>query len=399
MTSDRRLALRFYLSLATISMLGPLALDVYLPALPTLSRELSLGESGGQLSLTACLIGLAAGQLIAGPVSDVYGRRLPLASALIAFVVTSLLAATSASGPLFLGDRLFQGIAGGAGLVLVTAVVRDRYRGAAAARFYSLLLVVTGLAPIAAPEIGALVLRFTSWRGIFVTLAIAGLLLLGSVAMLPETLPAERRRRASLSAPVEGIRTAIARPGFVRFAVAGGLSYGAFFVYLSTSPFVIEGVYGASAELYGVVFAISATAFLLGTNLNVQIVGRVGPERMLRYSLAILAVASVTLPLGAAVPQLGLIGILAPIAIMIGTLGIVGPNANAMALHHLGDAAGSGSAVLGLLRFGVGALVAPMAGLSGSMSAMPMAVWMALLGISGAAAFALLGRRREPVPA
>ncbi|MFC7642998.1 Bcr/CflA family efflux MFS transporter [Streptosporangium lutulentum] len=187
------------LILGALSAIGPLSIDMYLPALPAIAGEMATGQAQVQLTLTACLIGISVGQIIAGPLSDVRGRRTPLVLGITAYAVASLLCAFSPSVYGLIGLRLLQGIAGGAALVIVRAVVRDLYEGAAIARIFATLMLVSGLAPILAPVAGAQLLNHTSWRGVFVTLSVAGLLLLAAALFwVRETLPPDRREGGGL---------------------------------------------------------------------------------------------------------------------------------------------------------------------------------------------------------
>src|SRR6266702_1585310 len=193
----RRVQLVFILG--ALTAFGPFAIDMYLPALPALSRDFGTGAAQTQLTLSACLLGLALGQVIAGPLSDELGRRRPLLVGLAAYALASLLCVVAPSVYVLVALRFIQGLAGAAGIVIARAVVRDLHSGVAAARFFSLLMLVNGLAPILAPIFGGLLLRFTSWRGVFIILAIIGtLLLLSAATSLGETLPPERRQSGGI---------------------------------------------------------------------------------------------------------------------------------------------------------------------------------------------------------
>src|SRR3989441_3272854 len=181
---------RIFVLLGGLTAFGPLSIDMYLPALPAIGRDLAASESVIQLTLTACLVGLAVGQIFAGPLSDRLGRRRPLLIGVAGYVLASLMCATAPAAPLLVGFRLLQGLAGAAGIVIARAIVRDLYAGSAAARYFSRLILIFGIAPILAPVLGAQILRFTSWHGIFLALAIVtALLWLGAARALPETLP------------------------------------------------------------------------------------------------------------------------------------------------------------------------------------------------------------------
>src|SRR5947209_4111624 len=213
--------LRLVLIIGALSAFGPLSLDMYLPALPSLSRDLGSGASQAQLTLTACLLGLASGQVIAGPQSDALGRRRPLLVGLLGYAVSSALCAVAPSVPVLIVLRLVQGLTGAAGIVIARAVVRDLYVGTEAARFYALTMLVNGLAPILAPIIGAQLLRVTSWRGVFLVLGAIGVVLFLAGALgLPETLPPERRRTGGIGPILLTFRRLLEDRVFVGYAVS-----------------------------------------------------------------------------------------------------------------------------------------------------------------------------------
>jgi len=235
---------RLLLILGVLSAFGPLSIDMYLPALPALSRDLRASAAQTQLTLSACLLGLALGQLLAGPLSDALGRRRPLLIGVAAYAVASLLCVLAPSVGVLILLRFVQGLAGAAGIVIARAIVRDLHAGLAAARYFSLLMLVNGLAPILAPIIGGQLLRLTSWRGVFGLLAAIGALLLLAVATgLRETLPRADRHVGGVPATLATFRQLAADRLFVAYALSSGLALAAMFAYISGSPFVLEGRY------------------------------------------------------------------------------------------------------------------------------------------------------------
>jgi MFS transporter, DHA1 family, multidrug resistance protein len=384
--SRRHLAFRFVL-LGALSAFGPLSMDMYLPGLPALARDFGTRESLIQLTLTSCLIGLAAGQLVAGPVSDALGRRRPLIAGVAAYAVASVGCALAPSAPVLIGVRLIQGLGGGASIVIARAVVRDLYSGTEAARFFALLMLVTGAAPMLAPLVGGQVLRLTSWRGVFVILAAIGAVLVaGTLAGLAETLPAERRRVGRLAT---ALKTLLADRAFAGYVGALSLAFAAMFTYVSSSPFVLQSHYGLSPQQFSAVFAVNALGLVLAGQLSARLVGRAGPERLLRAGIAANAAGGVAL---LALNRLGLAAVLPALFVVVASIGFVLPNATALALSGHREIAGAASAVIGLLQFAVAGIVAPLVGLGGARSAVPMAAAMAGLGVA-AAAISLLGRR------
>ena len=237
--------------LAPLSAFGPLSIDMYLPALPSMARGLDTSASVAQLSLTACLAGLAAGQLLAGPLSDAVGRRRPLLAGVACYAAASALCVAAPDIWALLALRLLQGLAGAAAIVIARAMVRDLYEGNELARFFALLLMVSGAAPILAPIIGAQLLRFTSWRGVFAVLAVIGAaLLLVAACWLPETLPAARRQRGGVRGLLRDGARMLTDRQFTGYALASGLAFGAMFAYISGSPFVLQAKFGISPQLF-----------------------------------------------------------------------------------------------------------------------------------------------------
>jgi DHA1 family bicyclomycin/chloramphenicol resistance-like MFS transporter len=384
--------LKLVLLIGGLSMFGPLSMDLYLPALPALSRDLGGSPSLVQLTLTACLLGLAAGQLVAGPLSDALGRRRPLLVGVATYALASLLCALAPAVPVLVVVRLIQGTGGAAGVVIARAVVRDVYEGSEVARFLALTMLISGLAPILGPVAGGQLLRVTSWRGAFVVLAVIGLLLLvAATGGLAETLPSERRHSGGVSATLRTFRGLVADRLYVGYALSLGLTMGAVFTYVAGAPFVLEGIYGVSPQVFGLLFGTNALGIMLMGQLGGWLVGRVGSRRLLVVGLGA-AVAGSLLLLAAVSLDLGLAGVLPGFLLVVSSIGLISPNATALALADHAHQAGSASALLGLLYYMVGAAVAPLAGLGGMHTAVPMAVIIALL--DGAAVVAYAGLTR-----
>src|SRR2546422_3401155 len=393
---------RIFVLLGGLTAFGPLSIDMYLPALPAIGRDLAASESVIQLTLTACLTGLALGQILAGPLSDRLGRRRPLLIGVAGYVLASLLCATAPAAPLLVGFRLLQGLAGAAGIVIARAFVRDLYVGAAAARYFSRLVLIMGLAPILAPIIGAQLLRFTSWHGIFVTLAIiAALLWLGAAVGLPETLPAARRSSRGLRGTLGTFRALLSDARFIGYALSAGLAFGAMFAYIAGSPFVLQEIYGVSPQAFSLIFGTNALGFVAASQINGSLVGRIPPARLLTAGLIAAAVASLTILLVILVGGLGLVALWPPLFVLVSSIGFIVPNATALALSRRPDAAGTGSALLGVIQSGVGAAGAPLVVVAGISSALPMASVIALSGTGAILAFTLTSamatKRESPV--
>ena len=278
---------RVFLILGALSAIGPLSIDMYLPALPGLTRDLSASASLVQLTLTACLVGLAAGQLLAGPISDMWGRRRPMFAGAVIYTLASLACAVAPDVRLLIALRLIQGVAGAACIVISRAVVRDLHDGPAAARFFALLMLVNGVAPVAAPVIGGQVLRVTSWSGVFVVLTVLGLLMTLSVFGLRETLRPADRHTGGLRAALRTYRELCSDRVYMGYALAGGLAFAAMFAYISGAPFVVENIYGMSPQAFSLVFAVNSLGIVALGQVSGMLAGRVRLMTLLRAGLAV----------------------------------------------------------------------------------------------------------------
>jgi DHA1 family bicyclomycin/chloramphenicol resistance-like MFS transporter len=363
--------------LGSMVAIGPLSIDMYLPGLPEITRSLHAEAAAVQLTLTAVVAGLALGQLVAGPLSDRIGRRRPLMVGLLCYSAASLLCALAPSVHALTGLRFLQGLTGGAGIVIGRAVVRDLYSGAAAAKLFSSLMLVTGLAPILAPVIGAQVLRFTAWQGIFVVLACLSLAIvtLATVA-LPETLPPERRDRGGLAGALKTMRSLLTQRSFLGYALTAALAFGALFAYISGSPFVFQEIYGLSPQAFSLAFGVNGLGLVAGSQINARLVGRYGPAYLLRRALLVIAAAATALLAVVLIGGLGVWPVIITTFLVMSSLSFVMPNSTALALADHAKVAGTASALLGVIQFLVGGLAAPLVGLGGTGSAVPMAVVM-----------------------
>lgn len=381
------------LVLGGLSALGPLSTDLYLPALPTISQELAASMTETQFTLSAGILGLALGQVIAGPSSDALGRRRPLLIGLAAFTVASLLCTLAPTIPVLILLRFVQGLAGSAGISIALAVVSDLYNGTARARLFSLLAQVTGIAPIVAPIIGSQLLSFTSWHGAFIALALfGGLLWVAIWQRLPETLPSERRQTGGIGSLLQAFRQLLQDRYFVGYALSCGFAFAACIVYISASPFVLQNLYGLSPQWFGFVFGLNAFGIVLMAQVNGRLVGKVTPRTLFTWGISLFTGGCLLL-LGVVLAGLGLTGILPTLFLIVASLGLIGPNATTLALANT-TTAGSAAALLGVLQLTIGALAAPLVGLADQSTALPMAIAMA--GFGGAALLTFLSLCRQP---
>ena len=389
------------LVLGALSAAAPLSLDTYLPALPTLARDLSASASVAQLSLTACLVGLAVGQLVAGPLSDVLGRRRPMLVGAAGFTLASLACAVAPNVEILVVLRLLQGLLGAVGIVLSRAVVRDRHGGTAAARAFATLMLVSGVAPIVAPVLGGQILRLTGWRGVFVVLAALGALaLLGVWRRVPESLPRAARREGSAAATVASFRVLLGDRRVLACVLTAGLVFSAMFAYISGSTFVLQDLYGLSPQGFSAVFAANSVGIVASVQVAGRLAGagRVRPVRLLATGLGVALVGTLAV-LGAALTGAGLAGVVGGLFVTVCGVGLVLPSATTLTLADHPEHAGSASALLGTAQFLVGAAAAPLVGLAGSRSAVPMAAVMVGAVALAAVTFALVWRSPTDAPA
>jgi DHA1 family bicyclomycin/chloramphenicol resistance-like MFS transporter len=386
--------------IGTMSIFGPLCIDMYLPALPQINRDLHASASAVQLTLTACLIGIAAGQLLLGPVSDRLGRRVPLIAGLAAFVLSSLACAVAPDIYALIAFRLVQGLGGAAGIVISRSIVRDLHSGAALAKFFATLMLATGVGPVLAPQIGSWILAFTDWRGVFIALALFGALLLFSAwSRVPETLPPDKRLTGSVGSAL-GTMVSVARDRvFLGYVLACGLGMGAMFGYVAGSSFVLQNIYGLSPMDYGLVFALNSCGLIIGAQVSGRLAGRFGASPLLTAGLVTMVVGSALLFVVVSTHAVGLAGVIPSLWVFMFGFGMVYPNASALAMQRYPHAAGSAAAVLGSFQFGMAAVVAPLAGAGGTHDATPMITLMLTLALAAVASRFVLAGRTGPQPA
>ncbi len=386
---------RLLIVLAPLAAFGPISMDVYLPALPDMARDLHAGDAAAQLTVSACLVGLAAGQLLVGSLSDRFGRRLPVLLGVAAFVLLSLACALAPSVGSLIGLRMLQGVAGAAGIVISRAVVRDRFEGVAMARAFSLLALTAGVAPVVAPLLGGQLARAFPWRGQFVALAVIGLAILAlGMLGLPETLAVRDRHTGGLAATLRAFRPVLTDRIFTGHAAVLSLGMSGLFVYLASSSLVLQNGFGLSPAAFSAVFAANAAGIIMAGRVNASVVGRFGPLRMLAVGIVAPLLAAVWLTV-ASVAGWGLWSLLPGLFVVIAGTGLIVPNATALALARHGRRAGTASAVLGLLQFLTGAALAPIASIGGT-SAISMSVAITTVLAAALAVYVGVARRQGP---
>lgn len=385
---------------ATILILGGLwtigsfATDLFLPAMPATADDLRASTQAVALSVTTFLIGLAFGQLLAGPLSDTYGRRRTLLAGLAVFTASALICVLAPSVEVLIAMRFVQGVAGAFGLAIPSAVITDYSRGREAARLFSRVALIGGMAPIVAPLIGARLLSLTGWRGPFLAMTVIGLLLAAAVAFgLPESLPREKRSARGMRPVLRAMAMLSRDIDFMGYAVTTALVFVAFFAYLTGSSFVYQDVYGVSATTYSVLFAVNAVGMLAATQVNHRLLARFSPRQLLAVALVADAGAGAAVLAAVLIGGLGVWALAAPFFVLVTSLGFIYANATALALSLHPEIAGSAAAYFGTLRLGLGALATPLIALGGTVRVLPMALVIALSLVAALVLFTVVARR------
>jgi DHA1 family bicyclomycin/chloramphenicol resistance-like MFS transporter len=360
--------------LLLLTVFGPVSMDLYLPVLPALTTELGAATSTAQLTITACLLGLALGQLVAGPLSDRYGRALPLRVGVVAYVVTSLLCAASPTVEALVAARLVQGVAGGVGIVIAQAAGRDLYSGGALVRYYARLTVLGGFAAVVGPVVGGQLARFTDWRGLFVFLAALGGLVLLAVALVHrETLPPHLRTTGGFAQTGRDVRALLADRVFTGAVLVQGFVHAALFAYLSGATYVLQGVYGLTPQQYALAFGLNSAGFMLCGHLAGRATERWGATGTLAVGLVLCAAGALGL-LAAGLVALPLAAVVVSLLVMVGGVAATTPPTTTLALADHPRTAGTASSLLGSARFAFGAVSAPLVGVAGAAAVLPLGV-------------------------
>ncbi|EID17629.1 multidrug effflux MFS transporter [Mycolicibacterium phlei] len=383
--------------LALLNAVTPLSIDMYLSAFPQMADEFGTTPSAVQLSLTTFLVGLAVGQLVIGSLSDQFGRRRPLIIGSIACLVISALCVVAPGIEALVALRFAQGFTGAAGVVISRAIIADRAHGAAAARLFAVMMLISVLAPILGPMAGGAIVVGFGWRAVFVALAIVNLLMVaGVVCCVDESLPPDRRRPGGLRALATSARSVLGNRYYIGYTLTMAFAAAGMFAYISASPFVLQNIIGLSPQAYAFTFGACALAVGVSSAISARIVGRFGPRRVLKFGVTAMTVVGalqlLDVTVGGVIPW-------ATIALNAGfmaSLGFVYSNATSLAVTEVRHAAGSGSAVLGFLQYGAGAVTPPLVGLAGSANAVPMGVAMFTAAVAAALAVFVLTRGHVP---
>lgn len=381
-TKQEKMMLWMTVFMGMLAAIAPLSTDMYLPGLPAMMADFAVSPSMIQLTLTASMAGMAAGQIISGPVSDKKGRRRPLFLGMAIFSLSSLACILSHTIYWLLLFRFIQGFSGGAGIVIARAIARDLCCGTALTKLFSMLMLVNGLAPILAPVIGGQILRFSSWRGIFWLLVSIGIVLAVCAWLMPETLPQKRRLVSNAAGGLKQFASLFGDRYFMGHCIMQCFAFAAFFAYISGSSFVFQNVYHVSPQAFSLIFGLNGIGLMISGAVTGRLTGRIADWRMLRVVLWVALIGSGLLLLGflAGLPVYAIITIL---FFTVATLASMSTTSFSLAMQAQGKQAGSASALIGFFSMISGAVMAPVVGIAGSYTAIPMGLVM-VFGEAGA---------------
>lgn len=343
---------------------GPLSTDFYLPALPDIADHFDTSAGTAQLTISAAFFGMGVGQTLYGPFSDALGRRPPLVAGILLFVAAAALGPLAPSIEVLIFLQFLIAFGACAGIVISRAIVRDLFTGTDdAARFYALIMLVFGVAPVLGPLIGGQVLRLGGWQAPYEALAVMGLFCLIGVLWLPETLPKEKRRTGGVRDALGSYRFLARNRAFVPYAITNCFSGIGLFAFIATSPSVFIDQYDISPQVFGFVFGLNAIGLVAASQIASRLIGRRGSRPILRAALAIQATAGIVLLVVVLTGVGGLAAFLAPLFFVVSPFGAVLPTSTALALTPFPERAGTASAFIGALQLAVGAGAGALAGL------------------------------------
>jgi DHA1 family bicyclomycin/chloramphenicol resistance-like MFS transporter len=373
-TPSGKKRLQLALLLGSLGLLGPFTIDTYLPSFPTIVKDFHTTASLVQISLTACLLGLGSGQIFIGPLSDVKGRRKPLLIFLVFYFLASVTCSFAPNIYFLILARFVQGFSAAGGLVISRAVVRDLFSGKELTKFFTLMVLVGNLGPIVAPVAGGAILAFTNWHGVFVALACVGMVLIFIVSLkLTETLPEEKRIPSNLPQLVNNFGSLFKDRQFMGFALTQGFTTAGIFAYVSGIPFVYQNIYGVTPQQFSLLFGVNGLGLIIGSQSVGRFTDIISERTFLKIGIGMANLAGAGL-LIALLLKAPLIAVAIPVFFFVSSISIIGTTSFALAIQSQGHIAGSASALLGLLPFVLGSLTAPLVGIAGAYTGIPMGV-------------------------
>ncbi|GLX70945.1 multidrug effflux MFS transporter [Paenibacillus glycanilyticus] len=379
--------------LGLFSTLGPFTIDMYLPAFPEIVEQLDSSASLVQFSLTACLLGLGIGQLVMGSLSDVHGRRTPLLISMAFYVISSLACAFAPNIALLIIFRFIQGVAASAGIVISRAIVRDLFSGHELTKFFSLLVLVGNLGPLVAPVAGSGVLSVTSYIGVFISLALLGIYLWAMTKWsLKETLPSDRRSPSNFGQQLRNYGSLLQDRQFVGYMLAQGIMIAGVFAYVSGTPFIYQNIYGVSPTVFALLFGSNGVSLIIGSQIVGRMSHRISERTLLLFGLCLALLASVTVVVVTLVEG-PLFTLVIPLFVFVASIGITSTAAFPLAMESQANMAGSAAALLGVIPFLLGAVVAPLVGIAGEDTAVPLGIIILATSLAAILAYFLLVRR------
>ncbi|MBP2630441.1 MAG: Drug resistance transporter [Firmicutes bacterium] len=378
--------------LGCLAGMGPLCTDLYLPALPQIATNLNTSASLVQFSLTATLLGVALGQIFIGPNSDIHGRKKPLILSLIIFIISSFMCSFATSIGELIAFRFIQGLAGSGGIVLSRAIACDLYSGAELTKFFSLLMLINGIAPIFSPVIGGQILVLSDWTGIFFILGLFSIVLTLAVILgMKETLPLEQRKVGGLKATFVTFRQLLSDRSFVGYVLVQGFIIAGLFAYIAGSPFVLQTIYGLSAEKFSLCFATNGIGIMLFAQLTGHFTGKFNEKQLLVFGLNLALFCSILL-LAMSILQTSIIFILLQLFIIVSCIGITTTASFSLAIQRQPNSAGSAAGLIGVVTFIFGAIASPLVGLGDGTTAIPMGLVITLANLSSFVSYFKLAR-------
>ena len=361
------------LILGALSTISPFSIDMYLPGFPAIARDLNTSIPIVQLSLTSYFAGIAAGQLLYGPLLDRFGRKRPLYVGLTMYILASLACALIHSPDSLIGMRFIQAVGGCAGMVAAQALVRDLFPVDKTAQAFSWITLVIAISPMVAPAVGGYVSGTFGWQAVFLILAgLAGAILFGVYFALPGGRPADPSLSLSPQAVVRNFRTVIKQPQFLLYTLAGGIATAAPFAYIAGSADVFMNIYGVSEKQYGWIFAFIAFFIIGSTQLNHFLLKRFTSGQIIRTTLIYQAIVGASLIVGTIFFSPGKYELTVMIALFLGGQGLTNPNASALSLAPFSKHVGSAASLAGSFRMGMGGVVSALVSVFHNGTAMPM---------------------------